>query len=86
MGVSENDAILLLRHFKWNLERLQEKFFSDDSAKLMKAIGLEFDPTVAKKFPFTCATLPTHNKGYCQICYSKFDQSAAKADSLKCGH
>jgi hypothetical protein len=31
LGVDENDAIILLRHYKWNLEKLQEAWFNHDT-------------------------------------------------------
>ena len=65
MGVGDNDAILLLRYFKWNLEKLQEQWFSDGAAKIAKFIGIEFDTSIGKNYPFTTATLKAHNQGYC---------------------
>ena len=61
LGVNDNDAIILLRHYKWNLEKLQEQWFSVDTTKLLRKIGVEFDPTLPKSFPYINGTLKAHN-------------------------
>jgi len=75
----------VLRHFKWDLEKFQTAWV-DKSASLSKQIGIEFDQSVPKKFPFVNATLKQNNQGYCIICYGKFNTSDKIADSLSCGH
>ncbi len=86
LGVNDDQAITLLRYFKWNLEKLQESWFADDQQKLMKKIGLVFDPIITKSYPYVNSTLKANNQGYCQICYSKFNTTDAKPDALQCGH
>jgi hypothetical protein len=50
-------------------------------------IGLDFDPTINKKFPFVLSSLMAKNDGYCMVCYSKFGPGAdVKPHALKCGH
>jgi hypothetical protein len=69
MGCTLDQGITIMRHFKWNMDKLQNEWFGNER-KLGRLIGIECDPELPKKFPFMNASLPTHNQGYCQICYS----------------
>ncbi len=39
-GLSHDESILLLRHFHWSKDKINQKWFSD-SDKLMEEIGLK---------------------------------------------
>lgn len=47
---SQDQAITLLRHFNWNVQKLEEQWFSLGDQKL-KDFGLEYDEALVKKFP-----------------------------------
>ena len=45
LGLTDDQAIIMLRVYKWNLEKLQEAWFSTDNTQKLKIkSGLEFDP------------------------------------------
>lgn len=54
--------------------------------QLKQKIGLIFDEALPKKFSYMNASLKKMNQGYCAICYSPFNMTNCKADSLACGH
>lgn len=82
---SEDDAIIMLRHFKFNIEKLQNEWFDNEGLK--KAIGLEYDSKIAKEFPEVEMSLREANEGYCIICYNEFDDGDFKCVSIpKCKH
>lgn len=47
---TEDQAITLLRHFNWNVQKLEEQWFSLGDSKL-KDYGLEYDEDLVKKHP-----------------------------------
>ena len=85
LGCKSDDAILILRYFKWDVDKLQNNWF-EKMDKLKLQIGLEFDTGIPKKAAYVSASLKSLNQGMCQICYSDFDQGTRKADSMSCGH
>ena len=74
-ALSSDKAILLLRHYKWNEEKLQIEWYGAESyvKKLRILIGLDFDPEILKQHPNVNTALCSVNGGICQICYSEFD-------------
>lgn len=64
LGLTADQAILVLRYYKWNFDKLQNEWFENER-KLKKKIGLEFDPEVARQFPYVNASLKNVNQGYC---------------------
>jgi ariadne-1 len=87
LGLSEDDAISILRHFKWNIDKLQNEWFAKEK-QLRLQIGIEFDKNIALKNPAVNSSLASINGGYCMICYNKFSSTnvSQKAISLSCGH
>ena len=87
MGLSQDESMAVLRHFKWNLDKLQNEWFEKEKVLRYK-IGLEFDPEIPKKKPIVNQSLKGKNEGYCMICYEVFSQvdGNQKALSLGCGH
>jgi len=76
LGCTADQAIAILRYFKWNLDKLQNEWFNSEK-QLRNKIGIEFDLDLAKKFPFINASTSKLNQGYCQICYMKFNNASA---------
>jgi hypothetical protein len=57
MGLSEDESMAVLRHFKWNIDKLQNNWFEKEKA-LRLQIGLEFDKSVASKHSHVNGSLP----------------------------
>lgn len=62
LGLSEDDAITALKHFKWNPEKLQEQWF-DNEEKTRKQCGL-----TPIKF---LVSRNMDKQDLCYICYGK---------------
>lgn len=62
MGLSEDDAITALKHFNWNPEKLQERWF-DNEDETRKTCGLE-----AKK---DLVSRNMNKQDLCYICYEQ---------------
>lgn len=45
--LSDDEAICVMRHFKWDAERMSYSWF-DDQDNLRKKLGLEFDKSLLK--------------------------------------
>jgi hypothetical protein len=86
LDCSVDQGLVILRHFKWNLDRLQNEWFANVS-KLRIQIGLDFDPKINQLQPAHKISLRSHHQGYCQVCYSQFNSGKdTQPDSLHCGH
>lgn len=87
LGLSEDDAIQVLRYFKWNQDKLQNEWFAKEKQLRLQA-GIEFDKNIVLKNPQINTSLSSKNQGYCMICYSMFSNSNSnmKPVSLSCGH
>jgi hypothetical protein len=59
-GFNSDQAISVLRYFKWDLDKLQNTWF-DREKELRKKIGIDYDQTIPKKFSFVNASLRAHN-------------------------
>nr|ODN99997.1 ariadne-1 [Cryptococcus depauperatus CBS 7855] len=81
LAVSRSNAATLLRHFAWNVERLQETFWNDPDATLLSA-GLS-----PQSSPLT-SSQPLPNIFECPICFADYEGPSAKNDTfaLSCGH
>lgn len=76
LGQPPEAAAILLRHLRWNREKLFDKYM-EDQARLLDAVGLEED---ARHVPATRRIL-----GFtCEICMS--DDDDLDTCALKCGH
>ena len=56
MSLSEDDAISVLRHYKWNMDKVQNDWFGKEK-KLRLDIGLDFDRNIASKNALVNASL-----------------------------
>lgn len=92
--LSEDEAICVMRNFKWDAERMSYSWF-DEQDVLKKKLGLEFDKSLMKK-PETRETISTslaeNNGNTCIVCYGDFKEAIQKGKkeemplSLVCGH
>ncbi|CAO3690383.1 unnamed protein product [Rhizopus stolonifer] len=73
LGLSSQDSATLLRHFRWNKERLFEQYM-DSPEKIIKQSGLSF--------PQQRQQQEEENEFICDICCDQVDQSIG----LSCGH
>lgn len=71
-SVTEEEAVILLREYKWNNDRLQTDWF-ENSSKVRYKCGLEMDPKYRKSKPQMEASLAEKNSGFCTICYTPFE-------------
>jgi len=71
LGIPEEAAVVLLRHFNWQKEVLLESFFQD-SEKLLKKHGVFH----------RCNPKPPLKTEYCAICYDDVESRMA----MPCGH
>ena len=84
LGLTSDQAISVLRFFKWDADKLQQNWF-DREAELRKKTGIAFDKALPAKFTYMNASLAAHNKGWCQVCYSNFSTTNCEMH-LDCGH
>ncbi|KAL2752149.1 hypothetical protein ACRALDRAFT_2044959 [Sodiomyces alcalophilus JCM 7366] len=76
LDINKEDAAILLRHFRWNKERLIEDLM-DKRAKVLEAAGLGADVTAAPRLE----AIP----GFvCDICCE--DEEGLQTFAMKCGH
>ncbi|KAK8138036.1 putative ring-finger protein Ariadne-1 [Apiospora sp. TS-2023a] len=76
LEMSKEDAAILLRHFRWNKERLIEDFM-DNSDKVVEAAGIV--TSVANP-----PQLETLSEFMCDICCD--DDEGLQSFAMKCGH
>ena len=75
--IPADDAAILLRHFRWNKERLIEQYM-DASERVLEASGLREGTQVHE-----------HKSGFlCEVCYLSADDYGGTIDTvaLQCGH
>jgi hypothetical protein len=60
LGIPSDKAILILRYFKWDVDKMQNNWFEKEE-KLKLQIGLEFDKTIPKKAGYVNASLKANN-------------------------
>ena len=48
LGCSVDEGLVVLRHFKWNIDRFQNEWFGNEES-IRKKIGLTFDPKLDKE-------------------------------------
>ena len=49
-SVSDDQAVILLREYKWNQDRLEADWFDNDK-KVRQKCGIDVDPKIAKSNP-----------------------------------
>ncbi len=84
-GFTDDEAILVLRRYKWNTDKLQSEWF-DKEKGLRIQCGMTVDLGNAKKNPNSEYSKAKLNGGYCLICYGQFGSGTSKKIGLKCGH
>jgi hypothetical protein len=57
---NSDKAIQILKYFKWDNDKLMTNWF-DQENKLKYKIGVDFDPSVSKNFPYVNGTLRANN-------------------------
>jgi ariadne-1 len=75
LGNSDDDCILLLKYFRWNVDKLEQNIF-DNKAKIEIASGTILDPNCA-------AAKAIVSTGNCAICW---DTLGTQPDFLICKH
>ena len=70
---SEDEVIAVLRHFKWNQAKIEDKWY-DNMERLIVEIGLKFDKGLLTKYPDISNTLASKNNGMCSICFCEFEE------------
>lgn len=70
MGLTEDESMLVLRYFKWNMDKLSNEWFVKEKS-LRLQIGLEFDRNIPIKHSYVNSSLAQNNQGYCYICYGE---------------
>lgn len=50
--MSSDETVIVLRYYKWNKDKVENEFLLGDQEKLRLKIGLDFDQTINKKFPY----------------------------------
>lgn len=74
LGIDNDDHIIaILRHFEWNIQRLQDTWFSANQDKLLKDIGINYDTMLVTKYKDINDTLAQNNEGMCKVMYCDFD-------------
>eukprot|EP00826_Nyctotherus_ovalis_P024576 TRINITY_DN1898_c0_g3_i1.p2 TRINITY_DN1898_c0_g3~~TRINITY_DN1898_c0_g3_i1.p2 ORF type:complete len:490 (-),score=172.28 TRINITY_DN1898_c0_g3_i1:96-1565(-) len=73
-ATSEDNAITLLKMYKWNEDKLQQDYFANDKAVLQKC-GLVPDPSVGTQ---------KGSQTDCLICFTSL--AGRPVDKLSCGH
>lgn len=74
--MTQDEAICVFRHFKWDAEKMQEAWF-DNEDKLKLQLGIEFDRKAFLSLPkdkqqVMSASLKENNGGCCLVCYGSF--------------
>lgn len=87
--IASATARILLTHFKWDKEKLLEKYYSSDQDTLFKEAHvinpLKSGPSAVKRVPSQTATSSRRSQQTCcEICISQFPQ--ASLTGLECGH
>ena len=83
LGVQSPIASILLQHFRWNRERLLERFMDDSTAVLGDAGEPDVAPSSPNPRPTKRARLDTPTEFMCAICC---DSDPANIFRLRCGH
>jgi len=85
LEIPSSHARLLLSHFKWDKERLLERYYSGDQERLFKEVHV-LDPhqnsSTKKKTPSSSSSFPS--KPTCEICLVDFSKDCLTG--LQCNH
>jgi uncharacterized OsmC-like protein len=64
LGCTSDNAVMILRHFKWDVDKLQNNWFEQED-KLKLKIGIAFDQNIPKRAAYVNASLKKNNQGMC---------------------
>ena len=81
---NDDQIISILRHFKWNQTKVEEKWF-ENMEKLEYQIGIKYDKSLVNEHKDIDISHEKNNNGTCYVCFDVFDKSR-KPFSLLCGH
>ena len=83
----EDEAITLLRHYNWNVQKLQDEWLFQDENKYER-MGLKYDEKLIEKYPDINASRKENNSNMCSVMYMEFEKGDPDYDSdeLCCGH
>ncbi|TIB67986.1 hypothetical protein E3Q06_03923 [Wallemia mellicola] len=86
-GLQPQDAIILLRHFGWNKEKLIERY-SEDPDRILKQVGLAPGTSAAAQSDSRASPSRLKRvKGFtCEICFSGSEDASIQTLALSCGH
>ncbi len=59
-----DDSLILLRHFKWNHEKIENEYFND-CEKYQEDCGIVLKKLAEREIP------KSSNEAFCNICYQK---------------
>ena len=76
LGTTEDDALVLFHHYRWNRDHLENSGYFDNQHKIRTQAGLPTSETTTKSLP------PKEIK--CQICWNNVQ--TAGIDAPACGH
>jgi hypothetical protein len=71
-NVTSDEAVLLLREFKWNEDKLRDAWYENDHRVKVRT-GLKIDPQLEKDKPQMAFSKKDKNKGMCLVCFEPFD-------------
>ena len=85
--LEEDQVLAVLRHFDWNLTRLEEQWY-DNIDQLKLKIGIEYDKSLNGKYPDITERLAANNGNMCNVMFMEFDpdDDDMRADECICGH
>ncbi|CAG9313202.1 unnamed protein product [Blepharisma stoltei] len=86
LGISKDEALILLSHFRWKLHKLQDAWL-DNELKVRIEAGISLPPAGYKVAQsrgkkLGSIKLVRGTEGCCQICY----ENNVDRDALQCGH
>lgn len=86
LGISNDEALILLSHYRWKVHKLQDSWL-DNELKVRIEAGISLPPSgyevsQSRGIKMGSVKLLRGTEGSCQICF----ESAVDRDALQCGH
>lgn len=75
--LSPDEVMAVMRHFKWNEEKMQEKWF-DNEVKIMHETGIKYNVNSQGTLEDN-TSLEKNNKGFCVVCFADFKSKDAES-------
>lgn len=82
LGIDEDKIYLVAKHYFWNQERIDEKWF-DQQEKLQYDLGLYFRPGLENSKKLNVSLRANLDEDLCLICYEELGGNEL---ALACGH